>query len=300
MVAIGFYLGGYGGQYMAVVSISNLTYQYPESDHPNLQDIDLDIYEGEFLAVIGANGAGKSTLCYAMSGFIPHFFHGELSGDIKVAGLDTKQTALNNIVLKVGLVYQNPFNQISGSKFTVYEELAFGLENLGIAPQEMRSRLDWIMDLTGITDLAQRSPLALSGGQQQRVALASIMVMKPELLVLDEPTSQLDPIGTREVFRVIKDLSNQGMTIVMTEHKLEWIAEYADRVIVLHNGRIIMEGTPGEVLSNVSLKDYGIGLTRYTLIAQIADQQRLWPYDIRYPIMLTEAVQMFSNIIKNQ
>ena len=282
---------------MALVSIANLTYKYPETEQPALKEINFDVAEGEFLAVIGANSAGKSTLCYTLSGFVPHFFRCEVSGSVHIAGLDTLKTDLNEIVLKVGLVFQNPFNQISGSKFTVYEEIAFGLENLGLSKEEMQQRINWILDLTGISDLAERSPYALSGGQQQRVALASILVMKPELLVLDEPTSQLDPISTRQLFKVIKDLTRQGMTIIMAEHKLEWIAEFADRVIALNNGEIIMEGEPGKVLSAIKLKDYGIGLSRYTLAADLANEQSLWPANHRYPITLSEAVLTFSQII---
>jgi energy-coupling factor transporter ATP-binding protein EcfA2 len=283
---------------MAIVEISNLTYRYPTSEHTALEDINLEVSDGEFLAVVGPNGAGKSTLCYSLSGYIPHFFHGQLTGKIRVAGIDIQQSDLERIVKIIGLVFQNPFSQISGSKFTVYEEIAFGLENLGLPPEEMRSRLAWIMELTGISNLANRSPFALSGGQQQRVALASIMVMKPNLLVLDEPTSQLDPIGTREVFNVIKNLSSQGMTIIMSEHKPEWIAEFADRVIVLHNGRIILEGTPERVLSDISLTEYGIGLTRYTTMAHLSDQQGIWPNNTLYPIKLKDAIQSFSQAIE--
>lgn len=285
---------------MAIVEISNLSYRYPTSDQFALEEINLEVSEGEFLVIIGSNGAGKSTLSYTLSGFIPHFFHGNISGNITVAGIDTQKSDLDKIVQKIGLVFQNTFNQISGSKFTVYEEIAFGLENLGIPPEEMRRRLDWIMDLIGISDLANRSPFALSGGQQQRVVLASIMVMKPRLLVLDEPTSQLDPIGTKDVFKVIKNLSSQGMTIVMTEYKTEWIAEFADRVIVLNNGKIIRDGTPEDVLSDVRLTDYGIQLTRYTTTAYIADQQGIWPKNTRYPIKLIEASNSFSQALENR
>jgi energy-coupling factor transport system ATP-binding protein len=285
---------------MAIVEISDLTYRYPSSEQTALEDINLEVSEGEFLAVVGPNGAGKSTFCYSLSGFIPHFFRGNLTGKISVAGIDTQHSDLGEIVKSIGLVFQNPFSQISGSKFTVHEEIAFGLENLGLHPEEMRSRLDWIMELTGISSLANRSPFALSGGQQQRVALASILVMKPKLLVLDEPTSQLDPIGTREVFNVIKDLSSQGMTIVMSEHKPEWIAEFADRVVVLHNGKIILDGTPERILSDIKLTDYGIGLTRYTTIAHLSDQQGMWPTNTQYPIILKDAIHSFSQAIKNR
>lgn len=282
---------------MAIIEVHKLRFQYAEAEDFALDDISLQVEKGEFVAIIGANEAGKSTLCYTLSGFVPHFFKGKLSGSVSLAGISLPDASLNDIVMKVGLAFQNPFNQISGSKFTVYEEIAFGLENIGLPREEMRSRVDWIMELTGIQDLADRSPFALSGGQQQRVALASILVMKPEILVLDEPTSQLDPIGTREVFKVIRDLAQQGLTIVMAEHKTEWIAAFADRVIALDKGKIIKEGTPAEVLSDSDLKTAGIGLSRYTLAAELADRHDLWPASQRYPVNLEEAAAAFADLL---
>lgn len=279
---------------MAVVELKGVTYKYPLTERPALKDITLEVREGEFLAIVGPNGAGKSTLCYAMSGFVPHFYKGDLQGQLTILSKNSLESSLNNIVLDVGLVFQNPFNQISGAKYTVYEELAFGLENLGVPRQEMPPRLDEVMRLTGIQDLAQRSPYSLSGGQQQRVALASILVMRPRLLVLDEPTSQLDPIGTREVLQVIKDMSNQGMTVVLAEHKIEWIAEYADRVIALVDGEVVIMGTPAEVLSSSILPEKGVRVSRYTSIARQAQAESLWPKDKRLPVTLDEAVQGFS------
>jgi energy-coupling factor transport system ATP-binding protein len=278
---------------MAVVELQGLTYHYPLTEKPALKGITLEVEEGEFLAIIGPNGAGKSTLCYGLSGFVPHFYKGDLQGSLTILGKDTLESSLNDIVLHVGLVFQNPFNQISGAKFTVYEELAFGLENLGIPRQEMPPRLAEVMHLTGIQDLAQRSPYSLSGGQQQRVALASILVMRPRLLVLDEPTSQLDPIGTREVLQVIKDMSSQGMTVVLAEHKIEWIAEYADRVVTLVDGEILMQGKPAEVLSSPILPEKGVRVSRYTSTARQALEEGLWPADRRLPVTLDEAEQGF-------
>jgi energy-coupling factor transport system ATP-binding protein len=285
---------------VAIVEIEQLTYRYPTGSEPALRDITLQVQEGEFVAITGANGAGKSSLCYAMSGFIPHFFKGELQGTLRIAGIDSQSSSLNQIVQNVGLAFQNPFNQISGAKYTVYEEIAFGLENTGVPRPEMRRRIDGILELTGIQDLAERSPFALSGGQQQRVALASILVMQPKLLVLDEPTSQLDPIGTREVFQVVKNLTQEGMTIVMAEHKIEWVAKFADRVLVLDQGEIIRQGSPAEVLSIPDLQPLGVGLARYTLAAQQAAQLDLWPAAVRFPITLDEAQLGFAQALDAQ
>jgi energy-coupling factor transporter ATP-binding protein EcfA2 len=274
---------------MAIIELENLTYQYPHTPQPALQDLSLQIEAGEFVAVIGANGAGKSSLCYTLTGFIPHFFQGRLTGRVSIAGMDTAKHSLDELVLVSGLVFQNPFNQISGAKFTVYEEIAFGLENLGVPRQEMKPRLERAMALTGITEMADRSPYALSGGQQQRVALASMLVMEPQILVLDEPTSQLDPLGSREVFAVIRELSRQGITIVMAEHKLEWVATFADRVLVLAEGQLILSGPPAEVLTSPLLEAHHVGQTRYTAVARRLQAEGNWPPEQPLPVTLEEA-----------
>src|SRR6266498_3266608 len=278
---------------MVIVNLKNVTYKYPLTDSPALQNINLQVDEGEFVAIIGPNGAGKSTLCYTLAGFIPHFFKGELIGTIEVAGVETYTSSLNEWVLNVGLAFQNPFNQISGAKYTVFEELAFGLENIGIPRDEMKRRVVDAMKLTGISDLADRSPYSLSGGQQQRVALTSILVMQPKVLVLDEPTSQMDPIGTREVFSVIRTMAERGMTVILVEHKVEWIAQFADRVIALKDGQILLDGTPSEVLTSPLLQEKGFGISRYTSVARKAQETGLWK-EAKLPVTLDEAWKGFS------
>ncbi len=278
---------------MAIVTLQNVTYKYPLTEAPVLQNVNLQINEGEFVAVIGPNGAGKSTLCYTLAGFVPHFFKGELTGTVEVAGVETHQSSLNEWVLNVGLAFQNPFNQISGAKYTVFEEIAFGLENIGVPREEMKPRVEKALALTGISDLADRSPYSLSGGQQQRVALTSILVMEPKVLVLDEPTSQMDPIGTREVFGVIRTMAERGMTVVLAEHKVEWIAAFADRVVALKDGQVLLDGKPGEVLTSPLLEEAGFGISRYTSTARKARELGLWKKD-QLPITLEEAVEGFS------
>ena len=280
---------------MAIVNLQNVTYRYPLTDVPALQNINLQVEDGEFLALIGPNGAGKSTLCYTVAGFVPHFFKGELTGTVEVAGIETSQATLSEWVLNVGLAFQNPFNQISGAKYTVFEELAFGLENIGVPRQEMITRVQEAMKLTGIGDLAERSPYSLSGGQQQRVALTSILVMQPKVLVLDEPTSQLDPIGTREVFGVIRSMAERGMTVILAEHKMEWIAQFADRVVALKDGEILLEGSPSEVLTSPLLPENGFGISRYTSVARKAQEMGLWNGE-KLPVTLEEAVAGFTSL----
>jgi len=279
---------------MAIVNLQNVTYKYPLTDSPALQGINLQVEEGEFVAVIGPNGAGKSTLCYTLAGFVPHFFKGELTGTVEVAGNESQNSTLSEWVLNVGLAFQNPFNQISGAKYTVFEELAFGLENIGIPRQEMKTRVQDAMKLTGISDLADRSPYSLSGGQQQRVALTSILVMQPKVLVLDEPTSQMDPIGTREVFGVIHGMAERGLTVILAEHKVEWIAQFADRVIALKEGQILLDGTPAKVLTSPLLQENGFGISRYTSTARRARETGLWGKQ-ELPVTLEQAVEGFNS-----
>ena len=274
---------------MAIITVEHLLYRYPQTTQPALRDISFQIEPGEFVALVGANGAGKSTLCYALTGFVPHFYQGEMSGRVRVAGLDTQAHSLEEIVIEAGLVFQNPSNQISGAKYTVYEEVAFGLEQLGVPRGEMRTRIDRALALANIADLADRSPFALSGGQQQRLALASIFAMQPKVLVLDEPTSQLDPASSEQVFAVIRELSRQGITVVMAEHKLEWIAQFADRVIALADGELILDGTPNEVLTSSLLEIHHIAPTRYTRAARRAQQAGLWLAGQPLPVTLDQA-----------
>ena len=282
---------------MAIVNLQNVTYKYPLTDVPALQDINLQVEEGEFVAVIGPNGAGKSTLCYTLAGFVPHFFKGELTGIVEVAGNESHNSTLSEWVLHVGLAFQNPFNQISGAKYTVFEELAFGLENIGVPREEMKRRVEDVMKLTGISDLADRSPYSLSGGQQQRVALTSILVMQPRVLVLDEPTSQLDPVGTREVFGVIHSMAERGMTVILAEHKVEWIAQFANRVIALKDGKILLDGSPSDILTSPLLPENGFGTSRYTSVARKAQELGIWDGE-KLPITLEDAVEGFDGLLK--
>jgi energy-coupling factor transporter ATP-binding protein EcfA2 len=278
-----------------MISLRDVSYTYPATTAPALKDVSLHIPAGQFCAVVGANGAGKSTLAFTIAGFIPHFYHGKVKGEVVVDGKETQTTPLHELVLSAGLILQNPFNQISGTKFTVREEIAFGLENLGVAREEMRDRVAETMALVAIEDLADRSPLALSGGQMQRVAIASVLAMRPRVLVLDEPTSQLDPVGSREVFSTVRSLMEKGqMTVVMIEHKLEWVAAFADRVIALSKGALVADGSPGEVLTDDSLLAQGVGQTRYTQAARRARQAGLWPAERRLAVTLEQALAGFG------
>jgi len=275
-----------------VIVVSGLRFRYAGTEKDALHGIDLTVDAGELVGVVGANGAGKSTLCYALTGYIPHFYTGSIEGDVLVAGHDVRITPVSKLVSDVGLVFQNPFNQISGARYTVLEEVAFGLENLGVEQAELKPRALEALRATGLDDLADRSPFTLSGGEQQRLAIAAVMAMQPKVLVLDEPTSQLDPAGTRSIFEVLKRLARAGKTtIVLTEHKLGWLAAFVDRLVVLHAGRLAADGPPREVLSEALKQPWGVGATHYTRAAQAAMQRGILPAGSPLPVTLEQALE---------
>lgn len=277
-----------------MITFGGFTYAYPTSTEPVLRDIDVELPEGGFYGLIGPSGAGKSTFAYAASGFIPHVMGGEHTGTVTVAGLPIAATELPDLVFHVGLVLQNPFNQISGAKFSVREELAFGLENLGVERGEMAARVEEILRLLRIEELAERSPYELSGGQQQLVAIGSMLVLRPTVLILDEPTSQLDPAGSRLVFDALAQVRETGMTVLLIEHKLEQLHEYAERILTLVDGRIVLDGTPDEVLTDPRLAEWRIGGTRFTEAARRAAERGLWPADRPLPVSLVDTVAGFG------
>ncbi|HQA50595.1 MAG: ABC transporter ATP-binding protein [Natronincolaceae bacterium] len=235
---------------MALVELKDLSFKYQLADEFALKRINLKIEEGDFYAIVGANGSGKSSLCYAIRGFIPHFHRGDFSGEVLVADQSNSQRKLGEIGLDVGFVFQNPFSQISGVAMNVYEEVSFGLENLGVAKEMIAHRVEEIMTLLEIEHLRQRNPYNLSGGEQQKVAIASVMVMEPRILILDEPTSQLDPVGTEQVFKAIELMKNRGMTIILVEHKMELISYFANKVAVLKNGELLLDGPIQDVFTS--------------------------------------------------
>ena len=252
---------------MGYFKIENVNYKYPLEEKQALKNINIEIKKGEFWAVIGKNGSGKTTFCNMLRRFVPDFYKGELTGKITLEDKELKDYSQKELVQKIGFVFQNPFTQISGVKDTVFEEIAYGLENLGLEKEEIISKVEKILKMLEIEKLRDRNPYDLSGGQKQRVALASIIAMDPDILVIDEPTSQLDPKGTEDIFKIINLMANEGKTIILVEHKLELIAEYAQNILVLDEGEIILSGKAKEVLNNKILLEKEIGMTQYSILA---------------------------------
>lgn len=280
---------------MAVIEAKGLTYTYPIGERPAFKDVSLKIREGEFVIITGPSGCGKTTLCRCFNGLIPHFYGGKLEGDITVCGLDVREHPTYEIAQHVGMVFQNPENQLFA--LSVEKDVAFGLENLGIPREEIRKRVDWALKITGIYDLRERAPYELSGGQQQRVAIASVLAMNPEVIVLDEPTSFLDPIGAERIFEVISRLNKDlGITIVLVEHRLDLISRFASRVVVMRDGEIALDGDPREVLVSEDARLIGVGIPKATMLYKIL---KLRGVDLKSPPLSSDEAYRFIMEVLN-
>jgi len=234
------------------ISISNMSYRYPDAKHYALEELNLTIYKGEFVVILGEHLAGKSTFCQILNGAIPNFKGGEMKGSVIVGGLNTQEVSVAELAQKVGIVLQDPEAQLFTTK--VISEVAFGPENLCLDVDEILERVRWALQVVGLASFEERSPTSLSGGQKQRLAIAAALAMRPEVLVLDEATSQLDPVGTMEVFALVQELNKKyNVTIIMATHKSEEAAQFADRILILHQYRLIAEGVPQEVFQNTKL-----------------------------------------------
>ena len=242
---------------MPAIEIDSLHYSYPPlwagaAAAEVLKGISLAVAPGEFLALMGPTGVGKSTLLMALNGIVPQSTGGVIRGRVTVLGVDARGTPVAELARRVGIVYQDAESQLFST--TVDDEVAFGPENLGLDPHEIAERVDWALDVVDMAAHRRRAPSQLSGGQKQRVAIAATLAMLPEVLILDEPTAALDPLGQREVLAVIARLCRERRaTIIMASHDAEQVAEFADRVAVMIDGQIARVDAPERVFADPAL-----------------------------------------------
>lgn len=277
------------------IEIKNLSYTYPATKKPALKNINLQVQKGQLLGVIGTNRSGKSSLAYALTGVIPHLYQGKFNGSVCVNGHDTREHTVGELVRQVGLVLQHPTHQLSGARYTVFEEVAFGLENIGVPREEMQARVDNALAQVDLSDFAERSPYQLSGGQQQRLMIAAILALAPPILVLDEPTSFLDPQGTAQIFELLTKLKENGYTIVITSQRLAQLAETAEHIIALAEGEIVMDGTPRDVLASPKLKEIGLRWSRFTQVGALAKERGLWDAETPLPVTFEQTIEGLKN-----
>ncbi|MEI5993243.1 energy-coupling factor ABC transporter ATP-binding protein [Candidatus Enterococcus mansonii] len=250
---------------MTILSLKNIHYTYPLEQQETIKNLSFDFEKGKVYGVLGANESGKTTLCNIIRGFIPAVYKGNLKGEILVNHQSIETVDDGDLASIIGYSFQNPFTQISGVKETVYEEIAYGMENLGFPRERMIQKVEELIKMFKLEELRNKNPFELSGGQKQRVALASIVALDPEIMILDEPTSQLDPQSTEEIFGIVDLLRKQGKTVILVEHKVDLLAEYCDEILLMDSGKIVLAGNVEEVLSNPEVLTYGGQLPQVVL-----------------------------------
>lgn len=275
---------------MTQIVVDHLSYRYSDAAKQALHRVSFEIRAGEFVSLIGANNSGKSTLCYALAGVVPHLFQGKIEGKVLIDGIDNTSRTVSEIAEHVGLVLQVPGNQMSGVRFTVFEEVAFGLENRGVPREIIQERVEKALTLIGLQNFATHSPFELSGGQQQRLALATVLAVDPAIIILDEPTTFLDPQGAVLVFEILSQLQKQGKTIVIAEQRVDLVAQYANKVLAFDKGHLVMNSVPEDVLTSAAMHSMQLDWTRYTQVAHLASKKGLLPAETPLPASLQETV----------
>lgn len=284
-----------------IIEFKNVNFWYERTDEPPvLKNINLTIHEGDYVALLGLNGAGKTTLQLCINGVIPNSIVGEFEGEVIVDGNDTFETPVREMAKIVGMVFDNPEFQLS--QMSVGEEIALGMESLGFSYPEMVETIEEVLAIVGLQGLNDRSPFGLSGGQQQRLSIASALAMRPKILVMDEPTSNVDPIGKEEILQVAYELNRErNMTVIMAEHEVEVMAQYANLVVVMHEGEIFLQGTPEDVFSDVELlENLGLRMPQVAAFGYALEKNKLMDLGGKYPVKLDRAVDTYGSLFKKK
>lgn len=235
-----------------ILVVEDLHFKYPTGQEPALKGVSFSLKPGEFIGIMGPSGAGKTTLALCLRGLIPHAVTGQMQGNVTVCGMNTRNATPAQVGEKVGLVFQDPEAQIIG--LTVAEDLAFAPENYAWPRERILAEIPRLLKQVRLEGMEERETFSLSGGQKQRVALAGALMMSPELIILDEPTSELDPVGKEEVFDAVRRLRDEhNTTIIMIEHAVEPLAEFSDRILMMDQGQVVAQGTPRELFRNAEL-----------------------------------------------
>ena len=276
-----------------IIELKNFSFRYEGSEDVVLKNLELTINEGDFVGIVGCNRAGKSTLCKCMVGILPFVMGGQWDGGIVVDGRNFNETKGANISDTIGIVFQDAESQFTQP--TVEDELAFAMCNFGFPKELIRERILYAAEACGLMDLLDRSPFRLSGGQQQRLAVACILALQPRVLILDESTSQLDPVGRDDIFRLVGELNKLGKTVIMVDHNIEKIAECVNKVLVLHEGDLVAYDAPSKVFCQKELLNANsVRIPQVTDAALAMKEQLKIEGDL--PVHLQEAIPVFQSI----
>jgi len=283
-----------------IIELEKVSYKYPGSSEYALRDINLKIKEGERVLITGPSGAGKTTLCSIFNGLVPHHYGGELEGKAIVNGINVTEATIGELSFVAGMLFQDPASQLLNP--TVEDEIAFGLENKGVPREEIEKAIDYYLKYLGIEHLRGRSPQHLSGGQQQLVALAAVLAMEPEIYVLDEPTSNLDPLNSEMVFeRISKFAEERGKTVILVEHKLEKVVDIIDRIVVMNRGQIIYDGLLENILDDVTkynkIIEIGVPIPQVTQLYALFKKSKQVDTP-KIPLKVPEAARIFGRYIE--
>ncbi|MEM0024445.1 MAG: ABC transporter ATP-binding protein [Thermofilaceae archaeon] len=275
----------------ASVIVNKLRAKYAVSSEWVLKGVNITVGRGEMLVLMGPSGCGKSTLLYVLAGLLPWVIPGQVEGTVVIEGRDVVKTGYRGLAGVVGIVYQNPEMQVVTR--SVYEELAMTPENLGLSKEEVVQRVEWVVEALDLRRYLDKDPQSLSGGEKQLIAIASALTMKPRVLLLDEPTSMLDHKGTAMVLETVAQLKSEyELTIIAAEHRVEWAVEVADRIAIMQDGQVVLEGTPDEVYSRVEeVKEYGI---RPPGASEVAYELLKRGIRLQVPVRLKDAFEVFA------
>jgi energy-coupling factor transport system ATP-binding protein len=275
------------------VAFEKFGFTYTDRERPALADIAMSVNEGESVLITGPAGAGKTTLCSALNGLVPHFFTGRIRGRVLVKGIDTKRSNIARLSHIVGMLFQDPSDQLVSP--TVEDDVAFGPENYGVPREEIQRRVTESLALVRLAGYEKRVPYTLSGGEQQACALAGVIAMRPDILVLDEPTSNLDPLGSSQVLEIVSRMARRhGRTLLVVEHRLEEFVPLCDRLVVMEDGRLALEGAVDDLFSEENaraMEAKGVRLPQVTLLALRLRERGLWPQGKRLPATVEEAAR---------
>lgn len=281
---------------MIAVSVKDLGWKYAGRKHFAIENINLDIEENTFVSIVGPNEHGKTTLVSCIKGLIPTNYHGVWRGKVEIFGQDVRTMPPQTLAATIGFVFSDPEAQFTA--MTVEEELVFGLENIGLPLNEIEERLKWVSEITMIGDLLDKPPFEVSGGQKQRVAIASVLAMRPRILILDEPTSMLDPFGKDSIFEILTNLKKEAsLTLIVVEHNIEEVAPLSDLMVLLYEGKIAKMAPPEEFFENSEfLIEHGIHPPQATMFVDRLKGEGY--YNGRLPISLEDSVQATEKVLQ--